>query len=141
MATAQTFSRESLPEADSMPIARTPLWAGRILSGMAVLFLLMDGGMKLFKPPFVVQATVKLGYPESTIVGIGIVLLACTLLYVIPRTAILGAIMLTGYLGGAVASNVRACTGWFNVLFPILFAGLVWGGLWLRDRRLRQMLF
>ena len=82
----------------------------------------------------------QLGYPESSIVGIGVALLACTVLYAIARTAVLGAIMLTGYLGGAVASNVRAGTGWFNVLFPILFAAVVWGGLWLRDYRVRALL-
>jgi hypothetical protein len=118
--------------------SKASLWSGRILSGLAVVFLVMDGGMKLFKPPFVVQATVQMGYPESTIVGIGIALLLCTALYVIPRTSVLGAILLTGYLGGAVASNVRAGTGLFNVVFPVLFAAVAWGGLWLRNRRLRE---
>jgi hypothetical protein len=75
------------------------IWTGRILSGLVTAFLVMDGAMKLAKPAFVVQATVQLGYPESTIVGIGITLLVCTLLYVIPRTAVLGAVLLTGYLG------------------------------------------
>jgi hypothetical protein len=85
------------------------VYIGRILSGLAIAFLAMDGGMKLFKPAFVVEGTTRrLGYPESTIVGIGIALLTCTVLYLIPRTTLLGAILLTGYLGGAVASNVRA---------------------------------
>ena len=84
------------------------LWAARILSGLPVLFLLMDGGMKLVKPAVVVEATLQLGYPESAIVGIGLALLASTLLYVIPRTAILGAVFLTGYLGGAVGHS-RPC--------------------------------
>jgi hypothetical protein len=110
------------------------------MSALAALFLFMDGGMKLFKPPVVVQATVQLGYPESTIVRIGIALLASTLLYVIPRTSVFGAILLTGYLGGAVASNVRVAMPLFNILFPVVFAALVWGGLWLRDRRLGQLL-
>ena len=127
-------------QTEGAPISKGALWAGRILSAIAVLFCLMDGGMKLFKPPFVVAATVQLGYPESSIVGIGVLLLACTALYVIPRTAILGAILLTGYFGGAVASNVRAGTGSFNTLFPVLFAVLVWGGLWLRDRRVAALL-
>jgi hypothetical protein len=122
------------------PVSKGSLWTGRIMSALAALFLLMDGSMKLFKPPVVIQATVQLGYPESTIVGIGIALLASTLLYVIPRTSVLGAILLTGYLGGAVASNVRAVAPLFNVLFPVVFAVLVWGGLWLRDRRLGQLL-
>jgi hypothetical protein len=96
--------------------------------------------MKLFKPPFVVEATVRLGYPESTIVGIGVMLLVCTVLYVIPRTAVLGAILLTGYLGGAVASNVRAETLLFNVVFPVLFGVVVWASLVLRDKRLESIL-
>ena len=87
-----------------------------------------------------VEATKQLGYPESAIVGIGVVLLASTLLYLIPRTSILGAVLLTGYLGGAVASNVRAEQPLFNIVFPVIFAGIAWGGLWLRDSRLRRLL-
>jgi hypothetical protein len=116
------------------------IWASRILTALSVLFLLMDGGMKLFKPPFVVEATVRLGYPESTIVGIGVVVLICTVLYVIPRTAVLGAILLTGHLGGAVASNVRAGTPVLNDVFPILFGVIVWASLVLRDQRLESIL-
>lgn len=114
-------------------------WVGRVLSTVAVLFFTMDGGMKLFKPPFVVAATVLLGYRESTIIGIGTTLLLCTLLYVIPRTAVLGAIITTGYLGGAVASNVRAGTPLFNMAFPLIMGCLVWGGLWLRYSTLRRL--
>lgn len=116
------------------------LWAGRIMSGLAALFLLWDGAMKLLKPAVVVKATRDLGYPESDIVGIGLVLLACTVLYLIPRSSILGAILLTGYLGGAIASQVRAEASWFNVVFPFVFACLVWGGLWLRDVRVQNLL-
>lgn len=121
-------------------ISKAQLWAGRVLGGIASLFLLMDGGMKLFKPPVVVKATMQLGYPESTIVGIGVTLLVCTLLYLAPRTSVLGAVLLTGYLGGAVASNVRAATPVFNIVFPILVAVLLWGGLWLGDLRVRSLL-
>ncbi len=117
-------------------ISRRRLWAGRILSGLSVAFLIFDGGMKLVKPPVVVEATLQLGYPESSIIGIGAVLLTCTLLYLIPRTSVLGAILLTGYLGGAVASNVRAQQPLFNILFPVIFACIAWGGLWLRETRL-----
>lgn len=124
---------------DASEMSRARLWTGRILSGLATAFLVMDGAMKLAKPAFVVQATVQLGYPETTIVGIGITLLLCTLLYVIPRTAVLGAVLLTGYLGGAVASNVRAATPLFNSVFPILFGALLWSGLWLRDSRVRNL--
>jgi hypothetical protein len=125
---------------ETAPISKKSLWAGRILSALPILFLLMDGVMKLVKPAFVVEATVKLGYPESTILGIGIVLLACTVLYAIPRTSILGAILLTGYLGGAVATHVRAGEGPFPILFPVFFGVLVWGGLYFRDERLRSLI-
>lgn len=116
------------------------LWTGRIVSALPTLFLLMDGIMKLFKPSFVVDATVRLGYPESVIVGLGVVLTACTLLYVVPQTAVLGAILLTGYLGGAVASHLRAGGGWYPVTFPIMVGALLWTGLLLRDARLRELL-
>ncbi len=109
------------------------------MSGLPVLFLLADGVMKWIKPKQVVEATVQLGYPESSIVGIGLLLLASTLLYIWPRTAILGAILLTGYLGGAVATHLRMSAVLFNELFPVLIAALLWGGLWLRDRRLQQL--
>jgi len=115
-------------------------WGGRIMSWLPALFLLVDGVMKLFKPAVVVEATVKLGYSENTIVPIGIVLTVCTILYLIPRTAVLGAILLTGYLGGAVATHVRAGEGWFPILFPVIFGILLWGGLYLRDNRLRTLI-
>jgi len=144
MISASTSSNEEILGATALQPARANtsgrLWAGRVLSALTVCFLLMDGGMKLFKPPFVVQATLQLGYPESTIVGIGIVLLASTLLYLLRRTSVLGAILLTGYLGGAVASKVRVRAGWLEIVFPALFAVLAWGGLWLRDSRLRALL-
>lgn len=132
-------------EADLMGIGSTGssvwrIWTSRVLTALCGLFLLMDGGMKLFKPPFVVEATARLGYPESTIVGIGVVLLICTVLYVIPRTTVLGAILLTGYLGGAVASNVRAGSPFFNVIFPVLFGAMVWASLALRDQHLESIL-
>ena len=124
----------------SPPVSKATLWAGRILSGIPTLFLLVDGVMKLFKPPQVVEPTVRLGYPESVIVGLGIVLLSCLSLYVIPRTSVLGAILLTGYLGGAVATHVRVEEGLFPVLFPVLVGGMLWGGLVLRDAGLRALL-
>lgn len=127
--------------ASGQTISTMQLWAGRVISGLAALFFLMDGVMKLAKPAVVVKASVQeLGYPESAIVGIGVVLLACTLLYVFPRTAIFGAILLTGYLGGAVASQVRVNAKWSNIVFPLVFAFLAWGGLWLRDIRVRNLL-
>ena len=128
-----------VPAALSSP-SKGRLWTGRALSALAILFFLFDGAMKLVKPPSVIEATVRLGYAESMIAGIGIVLLAATLLYGIPQTAVLGAVLLTGYLGGAVASNVRAGTPVFNIVFPIVFGVIVWGGLWLRDERITQLL-
>lgn len=110
------------------------------MSWLPSLFLLIDGVMKLFKPAIVVEATVKLGYPENTILPIGIVLTVCTILYLIPRTAVLGAILLTGYLGGAVATHVRVGEGLFPVSFPIIFGVLLWGGLYLRNNRLRTLI-
>ncbi len=121
-------------------VSKKRIWAGRILSFLPALFLILDAVMKLIKPAFVVEATVKLGYPERVIVGIGVVLLACTLIYLIPRTAILGAILLTGYLGGAVATHVRAEQGWFEIFFPVVIGILLWTGLALRDDRARTLL-
>lgn len=122
------------------PVSKKIHWAGRIISALPVLFLLMDGVMKLFKPAVVVETTVKLGYQDAVIVPLGIVLLTCTVLYAIPRTSVLGAILLTGYLGGAVATHVRVGEGLFPISFPIIFGVLIWGGLFLRDTRLRALL-
>ena len=121
------------------PVSKKMLWTGRIVSALLALFLLMDGVMKLVKPPVVVEATVRLGYPESVIVGLGIVLLTCTVLYLIPTTSVLGAILLTGYLGGAVATHLRVGEGLFPVSFPIIMGVLIWFGLYLRDQRLRAL--
>jgi hypothetical protein len=143
--TSQAIAQASFLEAETMQstesvISNKRLWGSRIMSGLPALFLLADGTMKLFKPAAVVEATVQLGYPESAIVGIGLVLLASTLLYLVPRTAILGAILLTGYLGGAVATHVRVAAVAFNIIFPVFLGALLWGGLWLRDRRLQELL-
>ena len=127
-------------QAEAAPVSKKMLWTGRIISALPVLFLLMDGIMKLVKPPMVVDATVQLGYRETVIIPLGIVLLSCTVLYIIPRTCILGAILLTGYLGGAVATHVRVGEGPFPVLFPVILGVLLWGGLWFRDDRLRALI-
>ena len=124
----------------TVSVSKKALWAGRIVSALPVLFLLMDGVMKLFKPAVVVDATLKVGYAESTIVPLGIVLLACTILYVVPQTSVLGAILLTGYLGGAVATHTRVGDPLFShVLFPTYLGALIWLGLYLRDARLRGL--
>ncbi|MGH7242977.1 MAG: DoxX family protein [Phycisphaerales bacterium] len=127
--------------ADEMSKAsKGKLWAGRIIGGLPALMLLLDGVGKLVKPAPVVQATVKLGFPESVIVPLGVVLLACTVLYIVPRTAVLGAILLTGYLGGAVATHVRVSDPLFShALFPVYLGIMLWLGLYLRDARIRQV--
>jgi hypothetical protein len=141
MTTANAITLEAIRmSVDTNEVSRKRLWTGRVLSGLSAAFFILDGAMKLAKPAVVVEATKQLGYPESTIVGIGVVLLACTLLYLIPRTSILGAVLLAGYLGGAVASNVRAGQPLFNIIFPVILATIAWGGLWLRDTRLQQLL-
>jgi hypothetical protein len=120
--------------------SRTRLWTGRAFSTLAVLFLAMDGAMKLIRPPAVVQGTLDLGYPEAAITGIGVALLASTLLYAVSRTSLLGAILLTGYLGGAVATHVRVANPWMShTLFPVYIAILIWGGLCLRHPRLAAL--
>ena len=115
------------------------IWSGRILSVLSAIFLLFDGAMKLVKPAPVVEATSRLGFPESALTGVGLALLGCTILYLIPRTAILGAILVTGYLGGAVATQVHARSSAFETIFPVIFGVLVWGGLFLQDERLRAL--
>ena len=109
------------------------------MSGLPALFLLWGGVVDLVKPRFVVEGTLRMGYPESIIFCLGVTVLVCTILYLIPRTAVLGAILLTGYLGGAVATHVRMGEGMF-ALVPIFFAVLLWGGLYLRDARLRALI-
>lgn len=122
------------------PVSKGRLWAGRIVSALVVPFLLFDSVTKVLKVAPVMQASAQLGYPVSTIVGIGITLLACTIIYVIPQTSVLGAILLTGYLGGAIASNVRIGNPSFNTIFPIVFGVLIWAGIFLRDARLGALI-
>ncbi len=121
--------------------SKARFWGGWVLGGLPALFLLLDGAMKLPKPEFVVKATVELGYSEDVIVPLGAVLLVSTLLYLVPRTAVLGAILLTGYLGGAVATHVHAGHGPFEVTFPVVFGVLLWIGLVLRDSRVCAAVF
>jgi DoxX-like protein len=123
------------------PISKKSLWTGRVASGLVILFLLFDSVGKLLKPAPVVEGTIELGYPESVIVGLGIVLLISTLLYAIPLTSVLGAILLTGYLGGAVATHVRVGNPLFtHMLFPVYLGVLLWLGLYLREERLRALI-
>jgi hypothetical protein len=116
------------------------LWAGWGLSGLMIAFMLFDGLSKLALERHVVAATTQIGYPVDVIRPLGVIGLACTLLYAIPRTSILGAVLLTAYLGGAVASKMRIHDPLFSsVLFGVYFGVLVWGGLYLRDERLRSL--
>lgn len=113
--------------------------AGWILSILAILFLLFDSFGKFAKPEAVIKGTMDLGYPESMITPIGIILLICTLIYAIPRTAVLGAVLLTGYLGGAVATHIRVENPLFShILFPVYLAFFIWGGLYFRSTSLRN---
>ena len=118
--------------------SKSRLWTGRILSILAILFLLFDGIMKLIRPLPVTQAMAQLGFPQHLSVPIGVILLLCTALYTIPSTSVLGAVLLTGYLGGAVVSQLRIGASLFgSTLFPIYFAVLMWAGIYLQEPRLR----
>lgn len=117
------------------------VWVGRLLSGIAVAFLLFDVSGKLMKVAPVIEGTVKLGYAENTVFPIGVLLLVGVLLYLIPQTTVLGAIYLAAYLGGAVASHYRLGNPLAtHVLFPVYVAALLWGGLALRDQKLLALL-
>jgi hypothetical protein len=123
------------------PRASSAVWVGRVLSGLAALFLIFDSVMKLLKPAPVVQGFIQLGYPVALSPVIGTILLVCVILYLIPRTSPLGAILLTGYLGGAVASQLRIGLPLFTyTLAPIYVAAFIWGGLYIRDNRVRALL-
>ena len=119
-------------------VSSTSVWAGRIISALVVLYLLFDGAIRVLKLAPAVEGAARLGYPESLVVAIGVVELVCVVVYVIPRTSVLGAILLTGHLGGAAAAILRLENPWF--LFPIGLGVLVWGGLFLRDDRLRALI-
>lgn len=115
-------------------------WTGRILSGIVIAFMTFDGVIHIIKPTPVVEAFAQLGYPLRVSAGLGLIELLCTLLYAIPRTSFTGALLLTGYLGGAIATQLRVNAGWFPTVFPIIIGALVWGGLALRDSRVRGLL-
>lgn len=122
-------------------ISKSSLWAGRILSGLAALFMIFDGVIHVLKISPVVEGFGQLGFPLSVAVPLGIVELVCVALYLYPRTSVLGAILLTGYLGGAIATQVRVAAPLLSTtLFPVYIALLVWGGIYLRDDRVRAMI-
>jgi hypothetical protein len=133
----RTVRDETNPAAPS----KAALRAGYAMSALVVLFLLFDSVGKFVAPPPVVEGTTQLGYDVSHLVPLGVILLACILLYAAPRTAVLGAVLLTGYLGGAVATHLRVGNPLAtHMLFPVYVGVLAWGGLWLREPRLRALL-
>ena len=122
-------------------ISKTKLWISYAMSGLVILFMLMDSIMKFVKPTEVIEGTLALGFAEEHLPIIGTLGLISTLLYVFPRTSILGGILLTAYFGGAVATHVRLNNPLFtHVLFTVYFGILIWGGLWLRNSKLRELL-
>jgi hypothetical protein len=122
-------------------LSKASVWTGRVISTLVVLFLVFDGVTKVLKVAPVLEASARLGLPINITVDVGIVLLICTAVYVIPQTSILGAVLLTGYLGGAVAIQIRAGSPLFSeALFPVYFAMFMWVGLFLRDERLRVLI-
>ncbi len=122
-------------------MTKTSLWAGRILSGIAVLFLTVDSIVKLLVVQAAIDANAQLGYQTSVIFPLGVLEAVLLVIYLIPRTSVLGAILWTGYLGGAIATHVRLMNPLFtHILFPIYVAALLWGGLYLRDPRVRALL-
>lgn len=122
-----------------MPSPKPMRWTGRIISGLAVLFLLFDGVIKLINIQPVVDSSIQLGLPVDLAPRVGILLLVCLAVYLIPQTAVLGAILLTGYLGGAVAIQMRSGAELFSLVFPLIIGALLWGGLFLRDPQLRVL--
>jgi len=126
------------PTIPTQAVSSKAVWIGRVLTGLIVIFMIFDAGVKLLKLPAAVEGTVRLGYPAEQIVPLGVVVLVCVALYAIPRTAVLGAILLTGYLGGATATQARVNSGLF--VLPVLFGMVVWAGLYFRDARLRALL-
>src|SRR5258707_11514926 len=129
--------------AETAPVSKPALWTGRVLSGLVILFMLFDGAIKLVPWPIVTETMDRIGYGWSETLArtLGAITIACTILYAIPPTSILGAILLTGYLGGAIASHVRIDSPLFShVLFGFYLGLMVWGGLWLRDPTLRNLI-
>ncbi len=136
-----TMSVEGFGTGMTQTVSAGRLWTGRVIAGVIAAFLLMDVAMKFMKPPQVAAAFVRSGWPIDLSVPLGVILLISLAVYLIPRTSILGAILLTGYLGGAVASNLRLHEPLFSyTLFPVYFGVLTWLALWLRDPRLNDFL-
>ena len=135
--TTSTLSSSVEPVSSSKAL----LWTGRVLSALGVLFLAFDGTFKLFAPPEGIESSAALGWSGELVFRLGVLQLVLLVLYLVPRTSVLGALLWVGYLGGAVATHVRVGNPLFShVLFPTYIAALLWGGLWLREPRLRALL-
>lgn len=139
IANTQSLAMEKPGATSGAASAKWQLWTGRVLTTLSVLFLLFDAAGKFMMPVQVVEACRRLGFPVSLSPTLGVLLTLSTLLYAIPRTAVLGAVLLTGYLGGAVAIQMRAGSPVFETVFPVIFGILIWGGIYLRDCRLRRV--
>ena len=129
--------------AETAPVSKPALWMGRLLSGLVIVFLLFDGAVKLVPWPIVTETMDRIGYGSSETLArsLGVITIVCTVLYSVPPNSILGAILLTGYLGGAMASHLRIGSPLFtHILFGFYLGLMLWGGLWLRDRNLRALL-
>jgi hypothetical protein len=139
--TDRTATRPVSSEATLRGPGKRALWGGRVLTGLASVFLLFDAIVKLAMSPEAIAGTQELGWPVSVIRGLGVLELICLVIYLVPRTAVLGAVLWTGYLGGAIATHLRVGNPLMShTLFPVYIAALIWGGLWLRDRRVRALL-
>jgi hypothetical protein len=140
----QSFKEKAMSTiAETVPVSKPARWLGRVLSGLVILFLLLDGAIKLVPWPVVTETMDRMGYgsSESLARTLGAITIACTVLYAIPPTSILGAILLTGYLGGAMASHMRIGSPLFShLLFGFYLGLMLWGGLWLRDGSLRALI-
>ena len=138
---AATSTPDSAAPARAHDLPRVQVWTGRVLSGLAVLFLTGDTVFKLVASPEALKGTAELGWSPSAVFAIGVIELVCLVAYLVPRTAVLGAVLFTGYLGGAIATHLRIENPLFtHVLFPVYVAAFIWGGLFLRDRALRAVL-
>jgi hypothetical protein len=126
------------PSGGTSTVSKASLWTGRIFMALTFLFMLFDGGIKVLKMAPAMEGTTRLGYPASVVQPIGLLCLICTFLYVVPRTSVLGAVLLTGYLGGATATQVRLQDPWF--IFPVLIGVMAWAGPFLMDERLRALI-
>jgi hypothetical protein len=140
MDTSIPIDRTARIGAEAAPLSTACVWTGRVLTGLTVLFMLFDAVGKLVMPVQVVQASARLGFPMSLSPTVGVILLIATLAYAVPRTAVLGAVLLTGYLGGAVAIQMRAGSPVFENLFPVIFGVIAWAGIYLREERVAELM-